>query len=178
MEVWDSSRIPKMVVRQVSPTVKPVEARLTLSCRCIYVIFFGPKGHFIMNKYLCYWTWNLVIILLLYVWFEYPGHTYGGFVPSFSERGMTEMTLLPLVVVCALVLLPGCSLQSLRLQQHNDVEPKNRYMSSNYIIHCYWALMTPQFSSELGGHCISKISQVDESIKRLSPTSNISRVLS
>jgi hypothetical protein len=124
MEVWDSSRIPKMVVRQVSPTVKPVEARLTLSYRCIYVIFFGPKGHFIMNKYLCYWTWNLVIILLLYVWFEYPGHTYGGFVPSFSERGMTEMTLLPLVVVCALVLLPGCSLQSLRLQQHNDVEPE------------------------------------------------------
>jgi hypothetical protein len=89
MEVWDSSRIPKMVVRQASPTVKPVEARLTLSCRCIYVIFFGPKGRFVMNKYLYYWTWNLVIILLLYVWFEHPGHTYGGFVPSFSEWGMT-----------------------------------------------------------------------------------------
>jgi hypothetical protein len=27
---------------------------LTLSCRCIYVIFFGPKGHFVMNKYLYY----------------------------------------------------------------------------------------------------------------------------
>jgi hypothetical protein len=27
--------------------------------------------------------------LLLYVWFEHPGHTYGGFVPSFLERGMT-----------------------------------------------------------------------------------------
>jgi hypothetical protein len=26
----------------------------------------------------------------LYVWFEHPGHTYGGFVPSFSERGMTD----------------------------------------------------------------------------------------
>jgi hypothetical protein len=23
------------------------------------------------------------------VWFEHPGHTYGGFVPSFLERGMT-----------------------------------------------------------------------------------------
>jgi hypothetical protein len=90
MEVWDSSRIPKTIVRPASPTVKPVEARLMLSCRCIYVIFFGPKGHFVMNKYLYYWTWNLVIILLLYLWFELPGHTYGGFVPSFSERGMTS----------------------------------------------------------------------------------------
>jgi hypothetical protein len=43
-----------MVVRQASSTVKPVEARLTLSCRCIDVIFFGPKGHFVMNKYLYY----------------------------------------------------------------------------------------------------------------------------
>jgi hypothetical protein len=25
-----------------------------------------------------------------YVWFEHPGHTYGGFVPSFSERGVTD----------------------------------------------------------------------------------------
>jgi hypothetical protein len=39
-----------MVVRQASPTVKPVEAHLTLSCRCIDVIFFGPKGHF-FNEY-------------------------------------------------------------------------------------------------------------------------------
>jgi hypothetical protein len=54
MEVWDSSRIPKMVVRQASPTVKHVEAHLTLSCRCIDVIFFGPKGHFVMSKYLYY----------------------------------------------------------------------------------------------------------------------------
>jgi hypothetical protein len=92
MEVWDSSRIPKMVVRQASPTVKPVEARLTLSCRCFYVIFFGPKGRFVMNKYLYYWTWNLVIILLLYMWFEHPGHTYGGLVPSFLERGMTTVS--------------------------------------------------------------------------------------
>jgi hypothetical protein len=53
MDVWDSSRIPKTVVRQASPIVKPVEARLTLSCRCIYVIFFEPKGHFVMNKYCC-----------------------------------------------------------------------------------------------------------------------------
>jgi hypothetical protein len=38
VEVWDTSRIPKTVVRPASPTVKPVEAHLTLSCRCIYVI--------------------------------------------------------------------------------------------------------------------------------------------
>jgi hypothetical protein len=46
-----------------------------------------------MNRYLYYWTWILVIILLLYMWFEHPGHTYGGFVPSFTERGMTILTL-------------------------------------------------------------------------------------
>jgi hypothetical protein len=96
MEVWNSSRIPKMVVRQASPTVKSVEARLTLSCRCNYVIFFEHKGHFVMNKYLYYWTWNLVIILLLYVWFEHPVHAYGGFVPSFLERGMTPAKNSPL----------------------------------------------------------------------------------
>jgi hypothetical protein len=33
---------------------------------------------------------HLFIILLPCVWFEHPGHTYGGFVPSFSERGMTR----------------------------------------------------------------------------------------
>jgi hypothetical protein len=31
-----------------------------------------------------------VIILLLYIWFEHPGHTYRGFGPTFSDRGMTE----------------------------------------------------------------------------------------
>jgi hypothetical protein len=31
-----------------------VEAHLTLSYRCIDVIFFGPKGHFVINKYLYY----------------------------------------------------------------------------------------------------------------------------
>jgi hypothetical protein len=30
-------------------------------------------------------------MLLLYVWFEHPGHTYGGFIPSFSEWRMTGM---------------------------------------------------------------------------------------
>jgi hypothetical protein len=30
----------------------PVEAHLTLSCRCMNVIFIGTKGHFVMNKYL------------------------------------------------------------------------------------------------------------------------------
>jgi hypothetical protein len=54
MEVWDSNRIPRMVVRQASPIVKPVEARPTLSYRYFYVIFFGPKGHFVMNMYLYY----------------------------------------------------------------------------------------------------------------------------
>jgi hypothetical protein len=44
-----------------------VKARLMLSCHYIYLIFFGPTGHFVMNKYLYYGTWNLVIILLLYV---------------------------------------------------------------------------------------------------------------
>jgi hypothetical protein len=34
---------------------------------------------------------HLFIILLPYVWFEHPGHTYGGFVPSFSERGVTSL---------------------------------------------------------------------------------------
>jgi hypothetical protein len=67
----------------------PMEAHLTLSCRCIDVIFFGPKGHFVMNKYLYYWTWNLFIILLLHVRMKHPGHTYGGFVPAISEWGMT-----------------------------------------------------------------------------------------
>jgi hypothetical protein len=32
----------------------PVEAHLTLSCRCMDVIFFRPNGHFVMNKYLYY----------------------------------------------------------------------------------------------------------------------------
>jgi hypothetical protein len=54
MEVWDSSRIPRTVVRQASPTVKFVEALITLSCHYFYVTFFGPKGHFVMNKYLYY----------------------------------------------------------------------------------------------------------------------------
>jgi hypothetical protein len=62
-----------------------------LSCCCFYVIFFRPNGRFVMNKYLYFWTWNLVIILLLYVWFEHPGHTYGGFVPAILERGMTRI---------------------------------------------------------------------------------------
>jgi hypothetical protein len=33
---------------------------------------------------------HLFIILLPCMWFEHPGHTYGGFVPYFSERGMTR----------------------------------------------------------------------------------------
>jgi hypothetical protein len=71
MEVRDSSRIPKTVVRLASPTVKPMEARLTLSYCCIYVIFFGPKGHFVISTYVtehgiwlsyCYYTCDLNIL--------------------------------------------------------------------------------------------------------------------
>jgi hypothetical protein len=53
---WENgtSRMKKRRARRACPTVKPVEARLTLSCRCFYVIFFGPKGLFVMNKYLYY----------------------------------------------------------------------------------------------------------------------------
>jgi hypothetical protein len=32
--------------RRASPTVKPVEARLTLSCRCFYVNFLWTQGSF------------------------------------------------------------------------------------------------------------------------------------
>jgi hypothetical protein len=53
---WENgtSRMKERRARRASPMVKPVEAHLTLSCRCFYVIFFGPKGHFVMNKYLYY----------------------------------------------------------------------------------------------------------------------------
>jgi hypothetical protein len=36
---------------------------------------------------------HLFIILLPCVWFEHPGHTYGGFVPYFSERGVTKTSM-------------------------------------------------------------------------------------
>jgi hypothetical protein len=42
MEVWDTSRIPKMVVRKLISHVV---------CRCIDVIFFRPEGHSVINKY-------------------------------------------------------------------------------------------------------------------------------
>jgi hypothetical protein len=32
----------------------------------------------------------MFIILLLYVWFEHPGHMYGDFISAFSERGMAQ----------------------------------------------------------------------------------------
>jgi hypothetical protein len=53
---WENgtSRMKERRARRASPTVKPVEARLRLCYRCFYVIFFGPKGHFVMNKYLYY----------------------------------------------------------------------------------------------------------------------------
>jgi hypothetical protein len=53
---WENgtSRMKERRARKASPMVKPVEARLTLSCCCFYIIFFGPKGHFVMNKYLYY----------------------------------------------------------------------------------------------------------------------------
>jgi hypothetical protein len=51
---WENgtSRMKERRARRASPIVKLVEARLTLSCHCFYVIFFGPKGNFVMNKYL------------------------------------------------------------------------------------------------------------------------------
>jgi hypothetical protein len=53
---WENgtSRMKERRARRASPMVKPVEARLTLSFRCFYEIFFGHKGHFVMNKYLYY----------------------------------------------------------------------------------------------------------------------------
>jgi hypothetical protein len=53
---WENgtSQMKARRARRASPTVKPVEAHLTLSCRSFYLIFFGPKGHFVMNKYLYY----------------------------------------------------------------------------------------------------------------------------
>jgi hypothetical protein len=53
---WENgtSRMKERRARRASPTIKHVKAHLTLGCRCFYVIFFGPKGHFVMNKYLYY----------------------------------------------------------------------------------------------------------------------------
>jgi hypothetical protein len=58
--------------------------------RCFDVIFFRPPGHYVRNITHLLITLHLFIILLPCVWFEHPGHTYGGFVPSFSERIMTR----------------------------------------------------------------------------------------
>jgi hypothetical protein len=44
---------------------------------------------FVRNNTCLFVTFPLFIILLPCMRFEHPGHTYGGFVPSFSERGMT-----------------------------------------------------------------------------------------
>jgi hypothetical protein len=133
MEVWDSSRIPKTVIRQASPTVKPVEARLTLSCHCIDVIFFGPKGHFVMNKYSYYWTWNLFIILLLYVWMKHPGYTYGGFVPPISEQGMTA------------ILSSLCSTYIQLFLWKSLTSPYNQLPETLICIHHFHADLVPSF---------------------------------
>jgi hypothetical protein len=52
MDVWDTSRIPKTVVRQDSSGRRLWTLISHLVCRCIDVIFFGPKGHSVMNKVL------------------------------------------------------------------------------------------------------------------------------
>jgi hypothetical protein len=49
-------------------------------------------------------------MLLLYVWFEHPRHTYGGFVPSFSERGMPMIILV--TTIPTYWILPWWSLRS------------------------------------------------------------------
>jgi hypothetical protein len=52
MEIWDTSRIPKTVVRKASPRVDACESSShALFVRCIDVIFFRPMGHSIRNKY-------------------------------------------------------------------------------------------------------------------------------
>jgi hypothetical protein len=43
MEAWDFSKIPRTVVRHSSLTVKSVEARLTLSCRCFMQFSLDPR---------------------------------------------------------------------------------------------------------------------------------------
>jgi hypothetical protein len=52
--------------------------------------------HYVRNITHLFTTLHLFIILLPSVWFEHPGHTYGGFVPSFSELGMTQGYGLPI----------------------------------------------------------------------------------
>jgi hypothetical protein len=43
----------------------------------------------------------MFIILLLYVGFEHPAYTYGGFVSAFSEQGMTaRLDSLIIIVNC------------------------------------------------------------------------------
>jgi hypothetical protein len=52
MEIWDISRILKMVVRQASQPVDACEGSShALFVRCIDVIFFRPMGHFVRNNY-------------------------------------------------------------------------------------------------------------------------------
>jgi hypothetical protein len=53
---WENgtNRMKERRARRATPTVKLVKARLTLSFSNFYVIFFGPKGHFVMNNYLYY----------------------------------------------------------------------------------------------------------------------------
>jgi hypothetical protein len=72
----------------------PMKAHPTRSffC-CIDVIFFRPMGHYVRINYSVLLNMAPVYILLLYVWFEHPGHTYGGFVSALSEQGTTPLSL-------------------------------------------------------------------------------------
>jgi hypothetical protein len=63
---------------------------LRLVFHCIDVIFFRPMGHYVRDITLLYRTLHLFIILLLYVSFECPGHTYRGFGSIFFDWGMTD----------------------------------------------------------------------------------------
>jgi hypothetical protein len=52
MEIWDISRIPKMVVRQASPPVDACEGSSHAHfVHCIDVIFFRSMGHFVRDNY-------------------------------------------------------------------------------------------------------------------------------
>jgi hypothetical protein len=56
----------------------------------------------------------MFIILLLYVWMKHPGHTYGGFVSTISEWGMTPSPNLIIQTFFLFIQLPMfCKIQNL-----------------------------------------------------------------
>jgi hypothetical protein len=68
MEIWENSRILKTVVRQACPPVDACgSSSHVLFVRCIDIIFFGPMGHSVRNKYSIFLNMASVIMLLLYM---------------------------------------------------------------------------------------------------------------